>query len=195
MARRKCVCCGEWIGTDEVPIPYKNKYAHQKCFNIAIKAIQMDKAEQTARKKTDSKNKSSQTKPPIELKNAISEEEYAQKKQYYQYLKQLLDTDVLPAKVYALSNDFISKYGFSFYSMYQTLVYLHEIIEKELTGDIVGIIPFYHNDAQEYFNSIQEIEEKNYNIDASQLYQTKTIQIQTKRNKIKQLDIENIGRE
>ena len=187
MAKRKCVCCGEWIEAGEASIPFKGRYAHQKCFNIAIKALQQDKAEKLSEKQRNTSKKQSRSKPKAELKEALSEREYAHKKQYYQYLHKLLNSDTLSAKIYALSNDFISKYGFTFQSMYQTLVYLHEIAEKELTGDIVGIIP--------YFDSVKNVEELNKEVDVSDMYRTKTIKLKPRSKKIKQLDIEAIGKE
>ena len=46
MARqKKCIICNELI-VDEQGVPYKGRYAHQKCFNIAIKTLQKDKSEQ-----------------------------------------------------------------------------------------------------------------------------------------------------
>lgn len=195
MAKRKCVCCGEWIEAGEASIPFKGRYAHQKCFNIAIKTLQQDKVEKLSEKQRNTSKKKSQSKPKAELKEALSEQEYVQKKQYYQYLHKLLNSDTLSAKIYALSNDFISKYGFTFQSMYQTLVYLHEIAEKELTGDIVGIIPYYHTEAQQYFDSVKNVEELNKEVDVSDMYHTKTIKLKTRNKKIKQLDIETIGKE
>ena len=37
--KRKCVCCGEFIGAGEESVPYKGRYAHIKCFQIAVKAL------------------------------------------------------------------------------------------------------------------------------------------------------------
>lgn len=194
MAKRKCVICGEWIESDSQSIPYKGRYAHIKCFDISMKAIKKDKDEKLAEKsKTKSKTKST-SKPKVELKDAVSEEEYADKKQYYQYLRELIN-DELSAKVYALSDQYVSRYNFTFKEMYQTLVYLHEIIEKELVGEVVGLIPYYFTEAQNYFRSIEQVEEANKNIDVSKMYKEKVIVIQPKKRITKQLDIESIGKE
>ena len=83
--------------------------------------------------------------------------------------------------------------NFTFKEMYQTLVYLHEIIEKELVGDVVGLIPYYLTEAQNYFASISRVEEANKDIDVSKMYKEKVVRIQPKKRTIKQLDIENIG--
>ena len=190
MAKRKCIICGEWIESASQSIPYKGRWSHEKCFQLALKITKKDKDEKLAER---SKPKKKQAKPPAELKDAVSEEDYAEKKQYYQYLRTLID-DELSAKIYALSDQYVSRYNFTFKEMYQTLVYLHEIVEKELVGDIVGLIPFYLTEAQNYFKSIEQVEEANKDIDISKMYKEKIIRIQPKKRNIKQLDIENIGK-
>jgi len=193
MAKRKCVICNEWIEDETQSIPYKGRYAHTKCFNIAMKTIKKDKDEKLAEKSKSKTKTKSTPKPKAELKDAVSEEEYAEKKQYYQYLRELIN-DELSAKVYALSDQYISRYNFTFKEMYQTLVYLHEIIEKELVGDVVGLIPYYLSEAQNYFRSIEQVEETNKDIDVSKMYKEKVIKIQPKKRIAKQLDIESIGK-
>lgn len=194
---KKCVCCGESIGVDETPVPYKNRYAHQKCFNIAMKALQKDKkdklkekAEEKTKKKTTSK-----AKPEAELKDGMSEEEYAKKKRYYDYVRKLYGDDQLPVKVYALSEDYIKRYKTNFTELYQTLVYLHEIVEKELVGDIVGIIPYYLSEAQQFYTKVERIEENNKEVDISDMYNEKIIRIKSPKKYIRQIDIESIGKE
>ena len=191
MAKRKCIICGEWIENNSQSIPYKGKWSHEKCFQIAVKAIKKDKDEKLA-EKTKPKAKPA-PKPKAELKDAVSEEEYAEKKQYYQYLRELIN-DELSAKVYALSDQYVSRYNFTFKEMYQTLVYLHEIVEKELVGDIVGLIPYYLSEAQNYFKSIEQVEEVNKSIDISKMYKEKVVRIQPKKRIIKQINIEDIGK-
>lgn len=191
MAARKCVICNELL--DEQGVPYKGRYAHQKCFNIAMKTLQKDKNKEID-KVAEKKKVGRKAKPKAELKEALSEEEYQKKQQYYKYLRQLLDGEELSAKIYALTEDYIERYKFSYESMYQTLVYLHEIIEKELTGDIVGIIPYYHSEAAQYYESVNKVTELNKDIDISKMYKEKTIIIQPKKRKIKQIDIESIGK-
>lgn len=193
MARqRKCVICNELI-VDEQGVPYKGRYAHQKCFNIAMKTLQKDKNKQID-KIAEKKKVGRKARPKAELKEALSEEDYEKKQQYYKYLRQLIEEDELSAKVYALTEDYIKRYEFTYESMYQTLVYLHEIVEKELTGDVVGIIPYYHSEAMQYYESINRVAELNKNIDISNMYKKKTIVIQPRKRKIKQIDIESIGK-
>lgn len=194
MAKRKCVICGEWIEDNSQSIPYKGKYAHTLCFNTALKVIKKDKDDKLKEKAETKKRAKAAPKPKAELKDAVSEEEYAEKKQYYQYLRELIN-DELSAKVYALTDQYISRYSFTFKEMYQTLVYLHEIVEKDLVGDIVGLIPYYYDQARNYYKSVERVAEINKDVDLAQMYKEKTITIQPKKRKIKLLDIESIGKE
>ena len=192
-AKHKCYFCGEYINSSLDEQPFKNRYVHKNCFNASLKAIKKDKDEKLAEKSKSKTKTKSTPKPKAELKDAVSEEEYAEKKQYYQYLRELIN-DELSAKVYALSDQYISRYNFTFKEMYQTLVYLHEIVEKELVGDVVGLIPFYLTEAQNYFRSVEQVEEANKDIDVSKMYKEKVIVIQPKKRVAKQLDIESIGK-
>lgn len=191
MATRKCVICNEIL--DEQGVQYKGRYAHQKCFNIAMKTLQKEKNREID-KVAEKKKVGRKAKPKAELKEALSEEEYRKKQQYYNYLRGLIDGQELSAKIYALTEDYIERYKFTYESMYKTLVYLHEIIEKELIGDVVGIIPYYHSEAAQYYESIDKVAELNKDIDISKMYKEKTILIQPKKKKIKQIDIESIGK-
>ena len=191
MTTRKCVICNEIL--DEQGVQYKGRYAHQKCFNIAMKTLQKEKNKEID-KVAEKKKVGRKAKPKAELKEALSEEEYRKKQQYYNYLRGLIDGQELSAKIYALTEDYIERYKFTYESMYKTLVYLHEIIEKELTGDVVGIIPYYYSEATQYYESIDKVAELNKDIDISKMYKEKTIIIQPKKKKIKQIDIESIGK-
>ena len=188
---KKCVCCGKYIGADEESVPYKGRYAHNQCFQKALKEIKKDKDKKLAEK---TKAKKSQPKPKAELKDAVSEEEYAEKKQYYQYLRELIN-DELSAKIYALTDHYTTRYNFTFKGMYKTLVYLHDILEKDLIGDIAGLIPYYYTEAEKYYESIEEIEQKNKNINIATMYHEKTIFVKPKQRKNIQIDISSVGKE
>lgn len=192
MAHKKCVVCNESI-LNEQGVPYKGRFAHQKCFNIAIKMIQKDKTEKVT--DIEKKKRGRPAKPKAELKSGVSEKEYKQKQDYYNYIRNIINGNELSAKIYALSEDYMKRYDFTFYSMFQTLVYLHEIMGKELIGDIVGIIPYYHTEAMQYYTGLLKIEEINKDIDASSMYKEKVICVKPKERKIKQINIESIREE
>lgn len=192
--KRKCVCCGEYIGTDEESVPYKGRYAHVKCFQITLKTIKKDKDEKLKEKVKNTKSKKI-SKPKVELKDPLSEEEYKEKKGYYDYLRQFFENEQIPSQVYAITDNQIKKYGFTFKNMHRTLVYIHEILGKELNNDVVGIIPYFYTEAIKYYESIAEIEERNKDIDTSTMYQEKTIFIKPKQRKNIQIDITSVGKE
>ena len=192
MANKKCVICGEYI-TDEAGIPYKQRYAHQKCFNIAIKTLQGDKAEKLEAK--NNKKKVTKAKPKAELKDCLSEEEYKYKTDFYNYIRSLTEDNQISAKVYALSDNYIKRYGFTFEGMYNTVKYLNEYTDKTITGDVIGIIPYYYDEAQAYFESIKRIEKSNESYNIDKMYKEKIILIPSKKvrsHSIKQIDISKI---
>lgn len=195
MAYKKCLLCGEPILPTEQFVPYKGRSVHQHCFNATIKQIGQEKksvlnvkAEEKAKNKKNTSIKSLE-----KIKGDLSEEEYAKKKQYYDYLESLLKDKQLTVKQFALSERLIEKYKFTFEGMYQTLVYLNEILEKDLIGDIVGIIPYYYNEAESFNEELEQIEKNNKKIDLRKLYPEKIIYIKPQKRKIKQLDMEGIG--
>ena len=187
---KKCVCCGESIQPEEPCVPYKNRYAHEKCFNIAMKTLQQDKQKELNEKKT----KGRKAKPKIELKDKLSEEEYKDKQQYYDYIREILGEEKIPTVIYAISEDYIKKYNFSFKGMHQTLVYVREVLKKELSGNIVGIIRYYYDDAAMLNKKIEEVEKLNADVDINQMYSQRTIKISPKqRNRNNEINITSIG--
>ena len=111
----------------------------------------------------------------IELKEQVSEEEHAQKTQFFQFLRELLNEQELSAKIYKLTSDYLKQYpDFTYESMYQALYYYYIIQSHPAVGDCVGIIPYCHEDAKRYYQSIQNIERENEGVDPANMYQTKT---------------------
>lgn len=186
--QKKCVICGKPIISDNDAVPYKGRYAHNSCFDISLKVLQTDKEDKVKDKKKTSKK----PKPKIELKDAMSEEEYADKKEYYSYLRTLLDNE-LNAKIYALSDQYIKKYGFTFKEMYLTLQYLYEIKQREIVGDIVGLIPYYFAEAQDYYKTLENIKTNNADKDISSMYKNKIVHVGQRSRKTKLIDITTIG--
>lgn len=190
--KRVCVLCGKTITDNNDSVPYKGRYAHSACFNVAIKAIHVDKNEKLNEKqdKNSASNKQ-KAKPQVELKDGLSEEEYIQKKLYYDFLK-INICEQLPVKIYALTENYIKKYNFTFQGMYQTLTYIKNILEKEFGDSIVGLIPYYYTEADLYYKTVKKIAEANKDKDPSTMYKNKTIYIDTTKKQKKQLDITSI---
>lgn len=105
----------------------------------------------------------------------------------------MTEDNQISAKVYALSDNYIKRYGFTFEGMYKTVKYLNEYTDKTITGDIVGIIPYYYDEAQVYFKMVSNIEEKNSSKNISSMYNIKTVKVPSfSHKKIKQIDISKI---
>ena len=190
--KRVCVLCGLTIEDNNDSIPYKNRYAHIACFRAAAKAIHVDKTEKVKKKEAEKKTKPV-SKPKAELKDALSDEEYIQKNLYYDYLCKTTGIAELPVKIYALTENYIKKYNFTFQGLYATLTYMHNILEKEFGEDIVGLIPYYYTEAQAHYKAVKSVGDRNKDINTEGMYKKKTVYINSKQKKIKQLDITTIG--
>lgn len=190
--KRVCVLCGLTIEDNNDSVPYKKRYAHTACFRAAAKVIHVDKEEKVKKKEAEKKIKPA-SKPKAELKDALSDEEYIQKNLYYDYIRKTTGIAELPVKVYALTDNYIKKYEFTFQGMYATLTYMHDILEKQFGEDIVGLIPYYYTEAQAHYKTVKAIGDRNKDINTKGMYKHKTVYIDTKKKKIKQLDITTIG--
>lgn len=180
--KRKCKICGNWIAEgDTSAVKYKTGYAHENCL---LKQVKEKTQEKLDSKSNNSKGKKSTTKKPkAELKDPVSEEDYQKKKGFYEYVRKTAHLEKLPAKVYVLAERYIEQYNFTFESMHKTFIYMVEILDKELTGDGMGLIPYYHDEAMRYYQTIDEIKEKNKNVDLTKMYQNKTVKVRRKRPK------------
>ena len=193
MAYKICVICGEKILPTETSVPYKGRFVHSRCFNKTIKAMAKNKNEQLA--KAEKKSKTSKAKTKTELKDGMSEEDYAKKKKFFDYLKKVADEDNLSVKQVAITEKYIERYKFTYEGMYQTLVYMNEIIHKDLTGDVIGIIPYYYSEAMKFQEELDDLEENSKNFSFRGKYKTKTVKANTahRRKNYAPLDVVSIG--
>lgn len=191
---KKCYVCNKLIQNEEEMIPYKNRFVHPDCFNIAVKIVKQEKDEELAKKTEEKKEKKKKApRPKAELKEGLSNEEYKEKEKYYSYLKKLLNTEKLTAKIYTVSERDKDRFGWTWIGMYNTLVYLNEIKEKELIGDIVGYLPYSYDEAQAFYDDVKKVEENNKEASLSDMYQTKRIKYHKKSQQIiEDLVIESI---
>ena len=194
--KRVCLLCGKTIEDNNDSVPYKGRYVHSGCFRVAIKAVHTNKTEKLEEKaeQKEKKKRGRPAKPKTELKDSVSEEEYIQKKLYYDYLRKWIG-EKLPAKVYVVTDRYVQQYNFTYQKMYQTLIYIHNILEKEFTEDIVGLIPYYYDKADKHYRSVKQVEENNKDKDIKEMYKNRTVYIDPKKKKRKQIDITSIGEE
>ena len=195
-ALKKCPYCGERVERNAPSIEYKGRTYHKVCFNFVVDATQnANKEKKIEKKKKEKAEKKKIPKPERrEPKKALSEQEYQEKQAYYNYLRQVINTTKLPVKVYALTEDYIKKYEFTYKKMHNTLIYLNEILQKNLTDTVVGLIPYYYSETEKYFNDIEDVKKEMESLDVTQLYKTHSVQINPKRRvrRNKQIDITNI---
>lgn len=191
MPKRKCVICGEFIGDDDC-VPYKNRYAHTRCFNVEMKVLTSEKSKEikkTADKKATKTKKTEVVKPKAEQKDYTSEEDYQKKKAFYDKLRSMLGEE-LPKEVYPIVDKNMTRYGYSFEGMTNTLEYML-LKEMDLTGNIVGLIPYYYGEAEKYFAELHRISDEASKVDYKSMYKEKTIKIKPKKRVIKQLDFDD----
>lgn len=199
MARRKCAICGEWIEDNNDSVPYKNRYAHKTCMNVIVKSTLVKKETNNRKKKTKDKDEQSaakQPKQPTVLKEGMSEEEFKEKKQFFDLLK-TIGLKPLEAKDYVIADSYIKKYKFTWKNMSNTLRYVFYVLEKEDVNrtEPLRIIPQYYNDAFKFYENMRTVEQNNQETIKSQdLIKVKQhITYKKKRPKINLIDIEKIG--
>lgn len=193
MTPKKCALCGELILNIDEAVPYKNGRAvHERCFKSSLKVLADNKTDKIKQAKKEKKEKKTEPKVKAELKEAISEEEYQYKKLFYEYLNDTLGIPSSP-KIYTLVDKYKNTYGCDFEVLYKTLVYLNEIADIELTGDVVGLIPYYYDEADKWFKRIEQLEKQNRDINLNNMYKEQTIHItKPQKRKREMLDITSI---
>lgn len=188
MARRKCKICGNWIEDNSDSVPYKSGYAHTKCFNLAIKIVTTEKSKKL-------QNKTTKPKPQKELKEGLTEEEYQDKKRLCDYIRKQTDADVT-IKAYKLMEDYIKKYKITHKQMLQDLKYYFEITGHPVDGDLIGIIPYIHDEAQKYYTDIDTMQNncKEKIKELNDFYPEVSVQILKTESKTQpQIDISSLG--
>lgn len=148
-AKRKCVICGEYIDNNSESVPYKGRHAHASCFNVAMKVVATEK-----RAKLDKTVKKPKTKPQKELKEGLSEEEFQSKKKLCDFIRINTHED-LSIKIYKLIDDYRKKYKLTYENMYDDLYWYFEIEKNPVNGDMIGLIPYIHDEAQRYYRIIR----------------------------------------
>lgn len=186
---RKCLICNQIINEDdpEDPIvPYKSRYAHERCFNNLFGTLTKQLKDADKEKKEEAKQQK-HIKPQIEISAPVSEEEYAEKKQYYDYLRTIVGQ--IEAKHYAMTERLVKQYSFTFNGMYNTLKYLVEIKDKTIEGNVIGLIPYYYDEVLNYLDELDQVEQANENKNIKKMYQKEVVKISKKgQNRKKPLD-------
>lgn len=191
MPKRKCVICGEYIENNDEGVPYKKRYAHINCFNVAMKIVTIDKNKKTTTNTTTSSRK----KPQKELKEGLSEEEYQDKAKLCDYIREKTKNDIT-VKIYKLIEDYKKKYKLTYKDMYMALYWYFSIEGNPIDGDMVGLIPYIYDEAKKNMEMLQKAQEDcETKIEKLQeFYPNKTINSPVVGGRvIDQIDISKIG--
>ena len=205
MARQyKGVYCGELIAETENKIPVKSRYAHERCFNVSLKATDKKQKEAKQKKLAERKNTSEtarkSTKPVQELREGLTEEEYQEKKKLFNKIREIQGSEELTAKTYALVDNYYTKNKYSYSDIYKALIWKYDLMPDDGKdhSDIVGFIPYYIDEALRYFKESEQVSKYNKtilkNLNHSDLYKSKTIKIKPQTSEFDEIDITKIGR-
>lgn len=192
MAKRKCAICGKWIEDNNESVPYKKRYAHLNCFNVAMKVVTTEKSKKSKKEKTLEKNNK-----PIqkEIKTGLTEEEYQQKKRLCDFLRQKTKQDIT-IKIYKLIDDYIKKYKVTYEEIYETLYWYYVIEENNIQGDMIGIFPYIYDEAKSKIENIKNAQKDCHDKikSMSTMYPEKTLKLpKVERRFLDQIDISKIG--
>lgn len=191
MAKRKCAICGEWIEDNNDSVPYKKRYAHLNCFNVAMKVVTTEKKP----KSTKVVQKNIKKAPQKEVKTGLTEEEYQEKKQLCDFIREKTKADIT-IKIYKLIDDYIKKYKVTYKDIYETLYWYYSIESNEVKGDMIGIFPYVYNEAKNAMDNIRGAQ-KNCQEKMSEMismYPEKVLKLPDIENRIiDQIDISKIG--
>ena len=184
----KCVLCNKPIeetdiGDNTKVIPYKKSLAHKKCFDHIMKGYSKIEHNITLQKEADKKQAKKEAEEkkikPVEVETeGLSEEEYAYKRRYYAYLREQLGD--VQSKHYAFTDRLMKKFDYTFSGMYNTLVYVHDVLNimfNDENGNIVALIPYHYEEAETYYADLEKCERSNEGKDISKMYQTRTVKV------------------
>ncbi len=191
MAKRKCAICGKWIEDNNKSVPYKKRYAHLNCFNVAMKVVTTEKKP----KSTKAVQKNTKKAPQKEVKTGLTEEEYQEKKQLCDFIREKTKADIT-IKIYKLIDDYIKKYKVTYKDIYETLYWYYSIESNEVKGDMIGIFPYIYDEAKNAMDNIRGAQ-KNCQEKMSEMismYPEKVLKLPDIENRIiDQIDISKIG--
>ena len=174
----KCLYCNKIIQPDEEEVPIKTRYAHVTCHEIHIKSMRegynIQKVEKTEKEKT---KKTKTPKRLEDVKEGLSEEEFQQKQVCMVYLKTLIEDGKIKAMHNALLQKYMEQYSLTYLTMYQVLFYIFTILNKPVKGNPIGLVPYYIDEALDYYQELAAIEERNKDKDISKMYQRNEVHV------------------
>lgn len=182
MARgRPCICpiCTQTVDKDKA-YEYKGKYYHNKCFTKFSKQTTVEKTAELKEKQKLNAIKQTIEKESQIIETNLTDDEIIFKDKVIKYIKELLDCNILNVKIYALLKNYISTYKFSYQGIYIALKYFYQIQENPVVSDIVGILPYIYEEAQQYEIMKKEFQNQIDNININEIVLQKKVVIPKK---------------
>lgn len=174
--RRKCSLCGKPITDETEAVNYKGSFVHSDCFAASLKTLQDDRMKQAQSKKQQAKKAATKPTTVKIPKRGLTEEEHKEKVQFFEYIRQQLNVEKLPPKVFAVADKTLERYiDMTYPGMFNTLRYCVECKDMKLTDDCVGLIPYYYQEANAYYRDY-EIRQQNV-AETVQLLNTKNVEV------------------
>lgn len=185
----KCPKCGGAVPASSCK-RIKQRYYHPKCYEEKIKE---DLAKEEAKKeKVKKKEIKPQAKCSIEIPEAVPESEAKERQHFFNKVKQITGNKNLSARTYALADKYKKDFkDFSWNGMEKTLIYVYELNDGAIQDEIIGIIPWKYTEANQFFESLEELKPTEQNL--KDLYKRKKVKIRPKHDEKPDIDISQIG--
>lgn len=173
-------------------IHVKTRYYHKSCLEKKIKKekekISNDKQVKKQREEYERALKESALSA---IPEAVSEEEAVLAQSFFDKVEQIQGK--CTAKSSAMAYKYKDMYEFTWEGMEQTLEYCFSILGLTLRedGEIVGLIPWYYDQAQNFYKQLNNIEPQK--VDLDKLYKKKYIKVAPKKKDVDLIDISKIG--
>lgn len=90
-------------------------------------------------------------------------EKQKEKDEFYAYVCEVFKLKAPGPRIYSQGNNFVKQHGYTYLGMQQTLYYIYTIKkhtnDRPIDSKSIGLIPYYYDEAQEYFKKIEKKKE------------------------------------
>lgn len=90
-------------------------------------------------------------------------EKQKEKDNFYSYVCEVFKLKAPGPRIYNQGNSFVEKYGYTYLGMQKTLYFIYAVKkhanDRPIESKSIGLIPYYYDEAQEYFKRIDKKKE------------------------------------
>ena len=90
-------------------------------------------------------------------------EKQKEKDNFYSYVCEVFKLKAPGPRIYNQGNSFVEKYGYTYLGMQTTLYFIYAVKnhanDRPIESKSIGLIPYYYDEAQEYFKRIDKKKE------------------------------------